>query len=73
MLSQNFIVRIQAKPIIDIAVGVSSFEKLMNYNDILQEHGIVYRGQDQPDQHLYVCGGLRFDNLKNDDSIHNRY
>lgn len=52
---------IQAKPVIDIAVGVSSFEKLMNYNDILQEHGIIYRGQDQPDQHLYVCGDFQRD------------
>lgn len=52
---------IQAKPIIDIAVGVSSFDKLMDCNDRLQEHGIVYRGQDQPDQHLYVCGDFQRD------------
>lgn len=50
---------IPAKPIIDIVVGVSDFEKLMNCNDILLEHGIVYRGQDQPDQHLYVCGDFQ--------------
>ena len=50
---------VPAKPIIDIAVGVFSFEKLMNCNDILLEHGIIYRGQDHTDQHLYVCGDFQ--------------
>ncbi len=52
---------VPAKPIIDIVVGVFSFEKLMNSNDILLEHGIIYRGQDHADQHLYVCGDFQRD------------
>jgi len=50
-----------AKPIIDIVVGVSSFDKIMKYNDILSENGIIYRGEDHPNQHLYVCGDLEND------------
>ncbi|MBO4863207.1 MAG: GrpB family protein [Eubacterium sp.] len=45
-----------AKPIIDIVVGVSDFDEILNLSDILEENGFIYRGQDQPDQHLYVCG-----------------
>ena len=45
-----------AKPIVDIVVGVSSFDKILKHNDTLMEKGIIYRMQDQPDQHLYVCG-----------------
>lgn len=45
-----------AKPIIDIAVGVSSFDKIFKHNDELMEKGIVYRREDHPGQHLYVCG-----------------
>lgn len=47
-----------AKPIVDIAVGVSSFDKIMSYNDTLTEHGIIYRREDHPGQHLYICGDL---------------
>jgi len=43
-----------AKPIIDIVVGVSSFDKIMKHNDDLSKNGIIYRGQDYPGQHLYV-------------------
>lgn len=45
-----------AKPIIDIVVGVSSFERMMRHNDELMANGIVYRRKDHPGQHLYVCG-----------------
>jgi len=47
-----------AKPIIDIVVGVSSFERIMKHNDELKKNGIVYRREDHPGQHLYVCGDL---------------
>ena len=45
-----------AKPIIDIVMGVNDFESLLKYNDILETNGFIYRGQDHPDQHLYICG-----------------
>ena len=44
-----------AKPIIDIAVGVRSFDDVFAHNDKLQKHGIAYRREDHPGQHLYVC------------------
>jgi len=44
---------IKAKPIIDIAVGVTDFEKIMSYNEQLQKEGIFYRGSDVEDQILY--------------------
>lgn len=47
-----------AKPIIDIAVAVRSFDDIMKHNDMLYENGIVYRKQDIPGQHLYRCGDL---------------
>lgn len=45
-----------AKPIIDIAVGVSDFDELMSKNSILEENGFIFRGQDHPQQYLYICG-----------------
>ena len=45
-----------AKPILDIAVGVSDFDALLPKNSVLEEHGFVFRGQDHPGQYLYVCG-----------------
>lgn len=45
-----------AKPIIDLVIGVSDFDKLLSENQRLAENGYLYRGQDHPDQHLYVCG-----------------
>ncbi len=47
---------IWAKPIIDIVIGVRDFTALIGMNSILEKHGFIYRGQDQADQHLYVCG-----------------
>lgn len=47
-----------AKPIVDIVVGVSSFDKIMQHNEVLMEKGIIYRREDHPGQHLYVCGDL---------------
>ncbi len=50
-----------AKPIVDIVVGVSSFDKIMRHNEDLLANGVVYRRQDHPGQHLYVCGDLEND------------
>lgn len=50
-----------AKPIVDIVVGVSGFDKMMSHNDALMEKGIIYRGEDHPCQLLYVCGDLKND------------
>ena len=47
---------IAAKPIIDIVVGVSEFDQILNMNQELETHGFFFRGQDVPDQYLYVCG-----------------
>ena len=49
-----------AKPIIDIAVGVSCPDDILRFNDALEENGFIFRGQDQPDQYLYVRGGDDF-------------
>lgn len=57
---------IYAKPIIDIVVGVESFDKIFIHNDVLSANGIVYRRQDHPDQHLYICGDLQ-------NNIHTHY
>ena len=47
-----------AKPIVDIAVGVTDFDKIFKHNNTLQANGIVYRREDHPEQHLYICGDL---------------
>ncbi|SEQ47864.1 GrpB domain, predicted nucleotidyltransferase, UPF0157 family [Lachnospiraceae bacterium NE2001] len=50
-----------AKPIIDIAVAVKSFQDIMKHNEELSNNGIVYRKQDIPGQHLYRSGDLEHD------------
>ena len=47
---------IVAKPIIDIVIGVNVFEDILKMNNTLEEHGFIFRGQDHPDQYLYICG-----------------
>lgn len=47
---------ISAKPIIDIAVAVRTFQDIRKHDDELEKHGIVYRKEDYPGQHLYRCG-----------------
>jgi len=47
-----------AKPIIDIAVAVRSFQDIMKHNEELSANGIVYRKEDVPGQHLYRSGDL---------------
>ena len=60
-IGSTSIKNICAKPIVDIVVGVSSFDKIMKHNDALNEKGIIYRMQDHPNQHLYICGDLEND------------
>ena len=52
---------IKTKPIIDIAVGVTDFKKIMSYNEQLQKEGIFYCGSDVEDQILYVMGDMEKD------------
>lgn len=49
---------IKAKPIIDIAVGVTDFDRVMSHNEQLQQEGIFYRGSDLECQLLYVMGDM---------------
>lgn len=48
---------ISAKPIIDIVVGAADFDDILGMNNVLEKNGFIFRGQDVPDQYLYVCGG----------------
>lgn len=50
-----------AKPIVDIVVGVSSFDRITKHNDDLREKGIFYHMQYPPGQYLYVVGDLEND------------
>lgn len=47
-----------AKPIIDIAVSVESFDNIRKHDELLSENGIVYRKEDVPGQQLYRSGDL---------------
>ena len=49
---------IKAKPIIDIAVGVTDFDKVMLHNEQLRQVGIFYRGSDVECQLLYAMGDM---------------
>ena len=52
---------IKSKPIIDIAVGVTDFDRIMSHNEQLQQEGIFYRGSDVESQLLYVMGDMEGD------------
>ena len=52
---------IKSKPIIDIAVGVTDFDRIMTHNEQLQQEGIFYRGSDVEHQLLYVMGDMEKD------------
>ena len=47
---------IHAKPILDIAVGVRSLDDTMKYKDELALHKIIFRGEDNPGQLLFIIG-----------------
>ena len=47
---------IHAKPILDIVVGVRSLDDAMKYKDELALHKIIFRGEDNPGQLLFVIG-----------------
>lgn len=52
---------IKAKPIIDIAVGVTDFNRVLLHNEQLQQERIFYRGSDVKRQLLYVMGDMAKD------------
>ena len=52
---------LHAKPILDLAVGVDTLEDVLPYRKSLAEHGVIYRGRDQPDQLLFVIGDFARD------------
>ena len=52
---------IQAKPIIDIAVGVCDLEEILPYTARLRQHGMIFRGQDVNEQLLFVMGDFEKD------------
>ena len=52
---------IKAKPIIDVVVGVTDFDRIMSHNEQLQQEEIFYRGSDVECQLLYVMGDMEAD------------
>ena len=52
---------IKAKPIIDIVVGTTDFERIISHNEQLENEGIFYRGSDVEHQVLYVIGDMEKD------------
>lgn len=57
-IGSTAIKNICAKPIVDIVVGMSSFDKFTKHNDDLMKNGIVYHMQYPLGQYLYVVGDL---------------
>lgn len=57
-IGSTAIKNICTKPIVDIVVGVSSFDKIIRHNDDLMKNGIVYHMQYPLGQYLYVAGDL---------------
>ena len=47
---------IQAKPIIDIAVGMRDMKAVFPLIRVLEHKGFLHRGEDHPGQHLFVLG-----------------
>lgn len=67
-IGSTAILLIHAKPIIDIAVGVQEIEDIMPYAELLEQHGIIYRGEDVSGQRLFVISD--FENNTRTHHIH---
>ncbi len=52
---------IPAKPIIDIAVGVSDYEAVLMKKDALEAENIIFRFDERPEQLLFVMGDFEND------------
>lgn len=52
---------IHAKPILDIVIGVANLEDIQKYIPALEQHNIIFRGQDHPGQLLFVKGDFEQD------------
>ena len=52
---------IQAKPIIDIVVGVHDLDDIMPYVETLKNRHYIFRGEDVPGQILFVKGNFEKD------------
>ena len=60
-LLKKILGKIDAKPIIDIVVGVERLEDVLPYEESLQQHGIIFRGEDRIGQFLFVIGDFTKD------------
>ena len=53
---------IKAKPIIDIAVSVNTFDDVLKHNSILESNGFYHRPSKEENQLLFSCGSY-YDNI----------
>lgn len=52
---------IKAKPIVDIAVGMRDLNTAALFDEKLKAQGIIFRGEERPEQRLYVMGDFEND------------
>ncbi len=52
---------IRAKPILDLAVAARDMEAVLSRIPILEEHGVMFRGEDHPGEFLFVMGDFDAD------------
>lgn len=52
---------VRAKPIVDVALAVRDFADVRRHDAALAEKGVIFRGEDQPGQLLYVRGDFAAD------------
>ncbi len=55
-IGSTAIASIHAKPIIDIAIGVYNLIDIIPHIDVLGKNGFIFRGEDVPNQVLFVKG-----------------
>ncbi len=56
-IGSTSICNIKAKPIIDIAVGVKTFEEVLAFSPVLENNGFFFRGYEGKErQPVYQCG-----------------